>query len=178
MFNTKGETLLQTGDRLLVVGGALTGAAALLHLAIIVGGPAWYRFFGAGERMARLAARGSIYPAVITACIAGVLGVWALYALSGAGVIRRLPFLRLALVLIAAAYLGRGILGIPAVLFMDDPYANELKGRTTFMVATSAICIVLGLCYGLGAARVWKTSAPMPTPVGDHETRRAASARS
>ena len=27
--------------------------AALLHVACIVGGPAWYRFFGAGERMAR-----------------------------------------------------------------------------------------------------------------------------
>jgi hypothetical protein len=148
-----------TGDRLLVYGGSLTGVAALLHVGIILGGPGWYRFFGAGEHLARLAARGSIYPAVVTACIAAVLGVWTLYALSGAGVIRRLPFLRLALALIAAVYLARGILGIPAVLFVEDPYANELRARMTFMVVSSAICIVLGLCYAAGAVRVWKTSS-------------------
>ncbi|MEO7157093.1 MAG: hypothetical protein ABI039_06005, partial [Vicinamibacterales bacterium] len=70
-------------DRVLLIGGVLTGAAALLHVAIILGGPAWYRFFGAGERMAQLASRGSAYPTLVTAAIAGVLGVWTLYAFSG-----------------------------------------------------------------------------------------------
>jgi hypothetical protein len=139
------------------MGGTLTAAAALLHVGIIIGGPEWYRFFGAGERMAWLAARGSVYPAIITAGIAAVLGVWALYAFSGAGVIRRLPFLRPALTLIAAVYLARGILGVPVVMFVDDMYTNQLKAKMTFMVASSAICVVLGLCYALGAARLWKT---------------------
>lgn len=150
---------MQIGDRLLLSGGALTGVASLLHVGIILGGPDWYRFFGAGERMARLAARGSIYPTVITASIAVVLGLWTLYALSGAGVIRRLPFLRLALVLIAAIYLTRGILGVPAVLFVEDPYLNQLRAKMTFMVFSSAICVCLGLCYAVGAAAVWKRSS-------------------
>jgi hypothetical protein len=154
---------MQRGDRLLAYGGALTGVAALLHVGIILGGPGWYRFFGAGERMARLAAHGSVYPAVVTASIAAVLGVWTLYALSGAGVIRRLPLLRLALTLIAAVYLARGILGIPAVMLMDDPYANELRARMTFMAVSSAICVVLGLCYAAGAVRVRKTSSASRT---------------
>jgi hypothetical protein len=145
---------------LLVIGGSLTAAAALLHVGIIIGGPEWYRFFGAGERMAWLAARGSVYPAVITAGIATVLGVWALYAFSGAGVIRRLPFLRLALTLIAAVYLARGILGVPVVMFVDDVYTNQLKAKMTFMVVSSAISIVLGLCYALGAARAWNRGHP------------------
>jgi len=132
----------------------LTGAASLLHLGIIFGGPEWYRFFGAGERMARLSARGSSYPIIITAGIALILGLWALYGLSGAGVIRRLPLLRVALVLIAGVYLARGALGVPLVLFVDDPYADELKGRMTFMVVSSLVCIFLGLCYAFGAARV------------------------
>src|SRR3712207_9506617 len=101
------------GGTWLLRGALLTGAASLLHVAIIVGGPDWYRFFGAGERMARLAARGSSYPAILTAGIAAALAVWALYALSGAGVVRRLPFLRLALALIAAVYLPPRPLGIP-----------------------------------------------------------------
>ncbi len=148
--------MMRTGDRLLVTGGALTGAAALLHVAIILGGPDWYRFFGAGERMARLAARGSVYPAAVTACIAAVLGVWALYAFSGAGVVRRLPFLRPVLALVAAVYLARGILGVPAVMLADDPYASQLKARMTFMVVSSAVCVVLGLCYAVGATSVRK----------------------
>ena len=139
-------------NRMLVTGGVLTAAASLLHLAMILGGPEWYRFFGAGERMARMAARGSPYPGLITAGIAAVLAVWALYALSGAGVIRPLPLLRLALAAIAAVFLARGILGIPAVLWMDDPYARQLRARMAFMALTSAVCIVLGLCYAIGAA--------------------------
>jgi putative oxidoreductase len=147
---------MRNGGRWLRWGALLTGAASLLHVGIIFGGPDWYRFFGAGERMARLSARGSIYPTLITAGIASVLGLWALYGLSGAGVVRRLPLLRLALVLIACVYFARGTLGIPVVLFVDGPYTNELKGRMTFMVVSSIVCIFLGLCYASGAVRVWR----------------------
>ena len=150
---------MRKDQRWLLAGGVLTGMASVLHLGIIAGGPAWYRFFGAGERMARLAARGSPYPALVTAGIATVLAVWMLYALSGAGVIRRLPLLRTALVLIAAIYLGRGVLGIPLVLAADDPYSRQLRAKMTFMVVSSAICIGLGLCYAVGAARVGKQPA-------------------
>lgn len=141
-------------ERWLLTGGVLTGLAVLLHVAIILGGPDWYRFFGAGERMARLAASESAAPAMITAAIAATLAVWTLYALSGARLIRRLPFLRLVLVLIAAVYLLRGVLGIPLVLLVDDPYTRQLQAKMTFMVVSSAICIGLGLCYAIGAAGV------------------------
>ena len=43
---------------ILFTGGVLSAAASLLHLAVIAGGPAWYRFFGAGEGMAQMAERG------------------------------------------------------------------------------------------------------------------------
>ncbi|HYW10999.1 MAG TPA: hypothetical protein VE871_03555 [Longimicrobium sp.] len=149
---------MQRAERLLVFGGVVTGAASLLHVAMIFGGPDWYRFFGAGEAMARLAARGSAYPAVVTSGIAAVLGTWALYAFSGAGVIRRLPLVRPALMAIAAIYLARGFLGIPLVLVMDHPYANQLRARMTFMVVTSLVCLALGLCYAVGAARAGRSS--------------------
>jgi putative oxidoreductase len=151
---------VQTSNQWLLLGGLFSGVASLLHVAIILGGATWYRFFAAGERMARMAARGSLYPTILTAGIAVVLAVWALYALSGAGVIRRLPFLRLALGAIAAVYLARGILAIPAVLLLDTPYLIELRGRMTFMVVSSAICVVMGLCYAAGAvaAAPWYSS--------------------
>lgn len=128
----------------------------MLHVAIIVGGADWYRFFGAGERMARLAAQGSPYPPLITAGIAAILGVWTVYALSGARVIRRLPLVRPVLVLIAAVYVLRGTLGVPVVLLMDDPYMNQLQRRPGFMIVSSVVCLGLGLCYASGAAGVSK----------------------
>jgi len=60
----------------LLAGGGLSAIAALLHLGCIPGGPAWYRFFGAGERMARLAEAGSWRPAVVTLSIAALLASW------------------------------------------------------------------------------------------------------
>src|SRR5688500_3434634 len=99
-------------DPLLLAAGVMTAAASLLHVAIIAGGPSWYRFFGAGERMAHQAARGFIFPALVTAAIAVGLACCALYAFSAAGAIRRLPLLRVALPLIAAVFLARGVLGV------------------------------------------------------------------
>ena len=151
---------MQSRERMLVAGGVITGAASLLHIGMIIGGPEWFRFFGAGEGMARMAARGYLYPTVLTLAIAAVLAVWMLYALSGAGVIRRLPLLRLALAAIAAVYLARGTLGVPLVILVDDPYLNELRAKMTFMIVSSAICVFLGLCYAAGAAAVWARSRP------------------
>lgn len=77
------------GRRWLIAAGALSTLAAVLHLCVIVGGPSWYRFFGAGEGMARAAERGSATPALITLVIALVLTIWALYAFSGSGLVCR-----------------------------------------------------------------------------------------
>ncbi|SFP90350.1 hypothetical protein [Variovorax sp. 770b2] len=92
----------------LIVGAALSALAALLHICVIFGGPAWYRFFGAGERMAAGAAAGHWYPPILTLLIACVLATWAAYALSGAGVLQPLPLLAFVLPAITAVYLVRG----------------------------------------------------------------------
>lgn len=141
----------------LIVGGVLSAAASALHLAVIVGGPDWYRFFGAGEGMARMAEQGSWTPVVITLGIAGVLAVWAAYAFSGAGLIPRLPLLRTALVLISAVYLLRGLVLIPA-------FAVNPGGVQPFILWSSLIVLVYGLAYGIGIWTAWPTlSARTPT---------------
>jgi hypothetical protein len=84
----------------LLAAGIMDVGAALLHLACIFGGPSWYRFFGAGEHIVRLAERGSARPALITVVIAAVLCGLAAYAFSGAGLLPRLPLLRPALIAI------------------------------------------------------------------------------
>ncbi len=131
----------------------LTSGVSVLHVAIVVGGPGWYRIFGAGDRMARLAASGSPIPALITSGIAGLFAISALYAASGAGLIPQLPLLRPTLALSAGAFLLRGVCGIPIVLLVGGPYTSELKARPIFMAVTSLVSSAIGTCYALGVAQ-------------------------
>lgn len=132
----------------LVAGGLLSVTAALLHLGVIVGGPDWYRFFGAGEGMARMAEQGSPTPALVTLAIAAILAVWAAYAFAGAGLVRRLPLMRTALLAITAIYLARGLVLFPA-LALKPELVNA------FVVWSSLIVLVYGLTYALGTWRAW-----------------------
>lgn len=141
-------------NRLLAIAGVLSSIASLLHIAIIIGGPDWYRFFGAGEGMAQLAENGSTYPMTVTAIIAIILALWALYAFSGAGVIGQLPYLKPILTIISVIFIMRGVLGIPMVMYLDHPYAIELKERMTFMIISSAISLGLGLFYLIGSMQI------------------------
>jgi hypothetical protein len=140
---------MQTAVNMPLAAGALLSAiAALLHLGIIAGGPAWYRFFGAGERLARAAEQGSRYPDVITLGIAAVLFMWSAYALAGAGVIGPLPLMKAALGAITAVYLVRGVAFAPLVLAKG--------GRVTpFVVWSSLICFGYGLVHLVGLAQRW-----------------------
>jgi len=132
----------------LAIGALLSAIAALLHLGIIAGGPAWYRFFGAGERFARAAAQRKCYPTLVTLGIATVLGAWSAYALAGAGIIGALPLLKAALVGITAVYLVRGVAYAPLVLAKG--------GRITpFVVWSSLICCAYGLVHLLGLVQRW-----------------------
>jgi hypothetical protein len=132
----------------LVAGGILSALAALLHLAVIAGGPDWYRFVGAGEEMARMAEQGSIRPTLITLVIAGFLAVWSAYAFAGAGLLRRLPLIRTALVAITAVYLLRALMLLPLAALRPDLV-------TPFDVWSSLIALVYGVTYALGTWRAW-----------------------
>lgn len=133
----------------LVAGAVLSAIAALLHLGCLFFGPSWYRFFGAGERMAQLSAAGSIVPTLITAGIAAVLALWSLYALSGAGVIPRLPLVRLALCVITGIYLLRGLAGL--VLAVVAPGDRGVA----FWCWSSVICLSMGALHLVGIRQVW-----------------------
>jgi hypothetical protein len=138
-----------TRNLFLVIGAAMSAIAALLHVGCIIFGAAWYRFFGAGERMAQLASVGSWYPTIVTSVIAAMLFAWSLCALSGAGVIPKLPLVRMALCAITAIYLLRGVAVLP-LMFLS------LGRSTAFWLWSSAICLVIGLTHLVGLRQVWE----------------------
>jgi hypothetical protein len=140
--------MVHTINPFLTAGAALSASAALVHLGCIAFGAPWYRFLGAGEHMAQMASDGHWYPTVATLVIATMLSVWSLFALSGAGVIRKLPLLRLALVGITGIYLLRA-LAFPALI----PYfpGNSMS----FWLWSSAICFLFGAVHFIGLRQVW-----------------------
>ena len=132
----------------LLLGAALSAIVATLHIGCIIYGAPWYRFFGAGEQMAILAEKGSLQPTIITSFIVIVLYSWSCYALSGAGLITKLPFLKWVLCAITAIYLLRGILGF---LLINHPLGRSPE----FWLWSSAICLGFGIIHLIGLKQAW-----------------------
>jgi len=127
----------------LLIGAGLSAVASLLHLGCIVFGPSWYRVFGAGEHIARMAEARDWRPALITGGIACVLAIWSLYALSGAGAIPPLPLLWPALWAIGGIYTLRGLAGLLLALARRGPDRG-------FWIWSSVVCLAFGLVHVVG----------------------------
>jgi len=142
------EGSIGVGQKFLIAGGILSLLASLLHLAVIAGGPDYYRFFGAGEGMARMAEEGAIYPAIVTLCIALILAAWAYFAFAGAGLVWKPPLLKTGLIAITAIYLLRGLVLLPMLIFAADKV-------NSFAIWSSLIVLVYGLVYAVGIWKAW-----------------------
>ena len=148
------------GNNLLKIGGLSSFAVALLHLVIIFIGAPGYRYFGAGEDMARMAESGSLIPAAITFGIAVVFTLFGLYAFSGAGIVRRLPLLAIALSVIGAIYTLRGISVVSEIILkLNAP--NAVPAR---YIIFSAVALIIGLFYLGGTIKNWKSLRLKPGP--------------
>jgi hypothetical protein len=132
----------------LAIAGGCSALAALAHMTCIVIGPPAYRFMGAGEAMARAAEAGRWQPVLLTLMISALLAVSAAFAFSAAGLIRPIPFTKLAVTVITAVYIGRA-LGFPLL----RPAFPE--NSTTFWVISSSICLVIGLLHAHGMWVRW-----------------------
>jgi len=135
-------------NKLLITGGIFSILAALLHIAIIIGGPDWYITFGAGEEMAKMAEQGSWIPTVSTLAIFLLLFVWGMYAFSGAGLIKQLPFLKSILIIISGIYLFRGIAIFPLIIFNIEPISFLL-------ILSWIVSFIMGLAYAIGTKQEW-----------------------
>jgi len=137
----------------LTVAAALSFAIAAFHLVIMrVGAPA-YRYFGAGEEMARRAESGSALPPLLTLFATAVFAVFGLLALAGAGHVRSLirGFVRSGLVVVTAIYLLRGLAVVPEVIALLRGSPAVLPRQAVF----SLISLLVGGIYARGTFRYW-----------------------
>lgn len=90
---------------------------------------------------------------VIGEAAALVMVIFGLYALSGAGVIRRLPLLRLVLIGISALLLLRGLFIILSILAV----LGVLPGGTLIQGdISSLVFLAAGLSFAIGTALNWE----------------------
>jgi hypothetical protein len=141
---------------LLVLAGVAVGGISVLHIACAIIGPAAYRYLGAGEHMASQAASGSPFPAIVTILLALIFGAFAAYALSAAGRIRPLPFVRPVVGVIGVIFALRGMLLLPELAMLVGRPASIPPQDPVF----SAVALVVGVLYLVGA---FGRGAPRPS---------------
>lgn len=138
----------------LLASGLLCAAGALAHLAIPLGGTAWYRFAGAPQGLVAMAAAGLARPLVSCVVIACILVVFAAYAFSALGLVRHLPATRMMLGIMGCGLSVRG-LWFPVLAAQDPVALSRFCGRcgsvNAFVVGSSALCLFIGIGYLLGA---------------------------
>ncbi len=142
------------GRTLLAIFGWWNVAFAMLHVVIIVVGGPGYRYFGAGEGMARAAEAGSMRPTIITSLLTLMFVLWGLVAFSAAGIVRRLAGVKYLVAAIAALYVLRGALAGPQTVWMVQ-HPGQVPVR---LVMFSLVALGLGIIGLWGVSLVWKDS--------------------
>ncbi|WP_211441716.1 hypothetical protein [Collimonas humicola] len=126
-------------NSLIISAGAASVLIALLHVYVILKGPVAYRQFGAGERLASMAERGSWLPALLTSGITITFLIFAYYYIAAGGWVPIPPFLQVGLLAIAALYTVRGVMIVPLLV----------GGRTLtrFEWGSSLLSLLIGLLH-------------------------------
>jgi hypothetical protein len=131
----------------LILAAACSGLVAAVHVGTAFGGAAWYRFFGAPSLAARMERGEAVLPTFLSLALALMFTAWGLYALSGAGILRRLPRSRPTLLVIGAIFALRGLqLVADAAALLRG---GAVPARMLFFSAFSGLT---GALYIIGAA--------------------------
>lgn len=137
-------------SRWLTAAAALCFGIALLHAAMIFMDPWIYAYFGAPQ-LGRAKAAGYSYPDLMAAGLVLIFAAFGAYALSGAGRIRRLPLLRIGLVLIGMVFTLRGLVLIPELAGLAS--GADVPPRMAFF---SLVSLVTGVAFLAGTRSRWR----------------------
>lgn len=137
----------------LVVGGWFSLAFAVFQLSAIFWPPSAIKWFGGPAEMSQTRPVAYALLCIVCGLFAAAFGV---YALSGAGKIKKLPLLRTGLIIVTAVYLLRGVL-----LFMQFPFLIKNPELWRFGLF-SAIALVVGLVHLAGVVRLFENGRSEP----------------
>jgi hypothetical protein len=119
-----------------------------MHVVGLLWAQQFFEWADAGPMMDRLSRINVLLPYALTLASAAIFLVFGLYALSGAGDLRRLPIMKIALAGVAVIYLLRGIGGLLEA------------GAGFWELVFSVAALLIGLCYAFGT---WMLIRPKVT---------------
>ena len=140
-----------TNAKLLLSGGIIAALAALWHLLCIIGGPEWFAFARAPQAIVDSAREGTWLAPLGTVVVAGLMLACTLFALSGAGIIHRMPLLTPALVTIALLCIVRALIALP--------YLWTPAGADIWQIVASSVWLYVGLCFAAGCRLQFRSAS-------------------
>lgn len=133
---------LSNKEILLLIGGGISAVAATWHLLMIFGGPSWYAFARAPEYIVESAKEGTLVAPIGAIAIATLMFVCTLYSFSGAGLIRKVPLLKSALLTISLLCLIRGV--------YISPLFFKMHILGVWHSVASSVWFFVGVCFLAG----------------------------
>ena len=135
-------------SKLLISAGIIASASAIWHLLCILGGPTWFMFARAPQQVIDSAQQGTLLAPVSTVVVASLMFACAVFAFSAAGLIRKVPLLKSALITIAVLCTLRGLIAIPT-------FVNS-TGLDIWQIVASIIWLYVGICFIAGSIEQYR----------------------
>jgi len=133
----------KVGTLFLVLAALISTGTAIAHLSCLYFGPECYAVQMAPTFLVESAKNGTYLAPVLNIFVSTIFLIWGIYALSAARIIRKLPFVKLAIYAIATVCIIRGIL--PLQLWLRFPEkVNDVA------IIVGIIWLMTGLFYLIG----------------------------
>lgn len=155
----------------LLAGGYFSLAFAVLQVTGIWWSPSAIRYWGGPSE---LSVQKPLMYVLLCLVLGAIVAVFGLYALSGAGQIRRLPLLRTGLITVTAIYLLRGLPFVPQVpVVLKHPHLLRFLVFSLISLCVGGIHLV-GVVHLHRHGRPGETTLPrvaseQPEPVAAHK---------
>ncbi|WP_295511457.1 hypothetical protein [uncultured Pseudoalteromonas sp.] len=133
---------LSIQSKLLISAGVIAFFSAIWHVLCIFGGPSWYVFARAPQQIIESSIHGTLLAPIGTLIVASLMFACTVFAFSAASLIRKVPFLKPALVTIAVICTLRGLIAIPTFI--------TTSGLDIWQIVASVIWFYVGVCFVLG----------------------------
>ena len=134
-------------SKLLISAGIIASASAIWHLLCLWGGPSWFAFARAPQQIIDSAQQGTLLAPIGTIIVAGLMFLCTVFAFSAAGLIRKLPLVKPALMTIAMLCTLRGLIAIPVFI--------TATGLDLWQIIASMVWLYVGIGFIAGSIEIY-----------------------
>ena len=138
-------------SQILAISGVFCFCIAFCQIAIGFS-PSLSLYFGAPEALVA----NNLYLITVSMIIGFILGIFGFYAISGAGYIRTLPWLKLMLATISGIFILRGLLVIPEGLVVAGVFESSIDVAPRFVVFSIG-SLLIGIFFVTGTISGWRS---------------------